>query len=153
MPRRRARCRRSCSGGAENGEEIVMSYYMAKILPVSFDEAVIRAIEALKHEGFGILTQIDVRETLKEKIGAEFPNYKILGACNPALAFEALKLESKVGTMLPCNVVVRDAGGGLTEVAAIDPVASMLAIDNPALKQAAGQVREKLERVIAEGLV
>jgi uncharacterized protein (DUF302 family) len=127
-----------------------VSYYMAKTLPVSFDEAVARTIEALKHEGFGVLTQIDVKETLKAKLGADFPNYKILGACNPALAFEALKLESKVGTMLPCNVVVRDAGNGQTEVAAIDPVASMMAIDNPALKLAAGQVRAKLERVIAQ---
>ena len=127
-----------------------MSYYMAKTLPVSFDEAVARTIEALKREGFGILTQIDVKETLKAKIGAEFSNYMILGACNPALAFEALKLENKVGTMLPCNVVVRDAGVGQTEVAAIDPVASMLAIDNPGLKNAAEQVRVKLERVIAQ---
>jgi uncharacterized protein (DUF302 family) len=127
-----------------------VSYYMAKTLPVSFDEAVARTIEALKHEGFGVLTQIDVKETLKAKLGAEFPNYKILGACNPALAFEALKLESKVGTMLPCNVVVRDAGNGQTEVAAIDPVASMMAIDNPALKLVARQVRAKLERVIAQ---
>ena len=100
-------------------------------------------------EGFGILTDIDVRETLKKKIGADVPDYRILGACNPALAYEALKLESKVGTMLPCNVVVRDAGNGQTEVAAIDPVASMQAIDNPELKQAAQGVREKLERVVA----
>ncbi len=103
----------------------------------------------MKKEGFGVLTEIDVRETLKKKIGVDFPNYKILGACNPALAHEALKLESKVGTMLPCNVVVRDAGGGQTEIAAIDPVASMQAIDNPELKRAAQQVRTKLERVIA----
>lgn len=106
-------------------------------------------MEALKKEGFGVLTDIDVRETLKKKIGVEFPSYRILGACNPALAHEALKLESKVGTMLPCNVVVRDAGNGQTEVAAIDPVASMQAIDNPELKVAAEKVREKLERVIA----
>jgi uncharacterized protein (DUF302 family) len=127
-----------------------VSYYIAKTLPVSFDEAVARTIEALKHEGFGVLTQFDVKETLKAKLGTEFPNYKILGACNPTLAFEALKLESKVGTMLPCNVVVRDADNGQTEVAAIDPVASMMAINNPALKLAAGQVRAKLERVIAQ---
>ena len=86
---------------------------------------------------------------MKKKIGVDFPSYRILGACNPALAYEALKLEDKVGTMLPCNVVVRDAGGGQTEVAAIDPVASMQAIDNPELKQAAQQVRAKLERVVA----
>ena len=126
-----------------------MAYYFGKTLPIAFDEAVARTIDALKTEGFGVLTEIDVRETLKKKIGVEFPNYRILGACNPALAYEALSLENKVGTMLPCNVVVRDAGNGQTEVAAIDPVASMQAIDNPELKRAAEQVRTKLERVIA----
>ncbi len=126
-----------------------MSYYLGKILPIAFDDAIARTVDALKKEGFGVLTDIDVRETLKKKIGVDFPNYRILGACNPALAHEALKLESKVGTMLPCNVVVRDAGGGQTEIAAIDPVASMQAIDNPELKRAAQQVRTKLERVIA----
>lgn len=127
-----------------------MSYYLGKILPIDFDEAVTRTMDALKKEGFGVLTEIDVKETLKKKIGVDFPSYRILGACNPALAYEALKLENKVGTMLPCNVVVRDAGNGQTEVAAIDPVASMQAIDNPELKRAAEQVRAKLERVIAE---
>ncbi len=126
-----------------------MSYYLARTLAVAFDDAVARTIDALKQEGFGVLTDIDVSETLKKKIGVEFPNYRILGACNPALAFEALSLENKVGTMLPCNVVVRDAGNGQTEVAAIDPVASMQAIDNPALKRAAEQVRAKLERAVA----
>ena len=127
-----------------------MSYYLSKILAVSFDEAVTRAIEALKKEGFGILTEIDVSATLKKKINVDFPSYRILGACNPALAYEALKLENKVGTMLPCNVVVRDAGNGQTEVAVIDPVASMQAIDNPALKLAAAQVRTKLKKVIED---
>ena len=126
-----------------------MSYYLGKILHVAFDEAVTRTMDALKKEGFGVLTEIDVRETLHKKIGVDFPNYRILGACNPAMAYEALKLENKVGTMLPCNVVVRDAGNGQTEVAAIDPVASMQAIDNPDLKRTAEQVRAKLERVIA----
>lgn len=125
-----------------------MSYYLGKILPIAFDEAVTRTIEALKKEGFGIITEIDVKETLKKKIGVDFPSYRILGACNPALAYEALKLEDKVGTMLPCNVVVRETGGQ-TEVAAIDPVASMQAIDNPALKRAAEQVRAKLAKVVA----
>ena len=127
-----------------------MSYYLSKMLAVSFDEAVTRATEGLKKEGFGVLTEIDVSATLKKKINVDFPGYKILGACNPALAYEALKLENKVGTMLPCNVVVRDAGNGQTEVAAIDPVASMQAIENPALKQAAAQVLAKLEKVIAD---
>lgn len=126
-----------------------MSYYLGKVLPIVFDQAVTRTMDALKKEGFGVLTEIDVKETLKKKIGVDFPSYRILGACNPALAYEALKLESKVGTMLPCNVVVRDAGNGQTEVAAVDPVASMQAIDNPELKRAAEQVRAKLERVIA----
>jgi uncharacterized protein (DUF302 family) len=126
-----------------------MSYYLSKMLTGSLDEAVTRATEALKKEGFGILTEIDVSATLKKKIDVDYPSYRILGACNPALAYEALQLENKVGTMLPCNVVVRDAGNGQTEVAAIDPVASMQAIDNPSLKQAATQVRIKLEKVIA----
>ena len=127
-----------------------MAYYLGKTLSMSFDAAVSRTVDALKEEGFGIITEIDIKQTLKAKIGVDFPNYRILGACNPALAYEALKLENKVGTMLPCNVVVRDAGGGQTEVAAIDPVASMVAIDNPALKQAAVQIRAKLEKVIAQ---
>ena len=127
-----------------------MSYYLSRMLPVAFDQAVARTMEALKKEGFGVITEIDVKQTLKEKIGVDFPSYRILGACNPALAYEALKLESKVGTMLPCNVVVRDAGNGQTEVAAIDPVASMQAIGNPELKRAAQQVRAKLERVVEQ---
>lgn len=127
-----------------------MTYYLGKILPIAFDEAVTRTMDVLKNEGFGILTDIDVKATLKKKIDVDIPSYRILGACNPALAYEALKLENLVGTMLPCNVVVRDAGHGQTEVAAIDPVASMQAIDNPALKLAAEQVRTKLEKVIAE---
>ena len=127
-----------------------MAYYLSKTLSMSFDAAVTRTVEALKHEGFGIITEIDIQQTLKTKIGVDFPSYRILGACNPALAYEALQLENKVGTMLPCNVVVRDAGDGQIEVAAIDPVASMEAIDNPALKQAAAQIKAKLERVIAQ---
>lgn len=125
-----------------------MSYYLGKILRMPFADAVARTVEALKKEGFGIITQIDVKETLKSKIGVDFPAYQILGACNPTLAYEALKLENKVGTMLPCNVVVRDAGSGNTEVAAIDPVASMQAIDNPELKRAAENVRQRLQKVV-----
>ena len=126
-----------------------MAYYFSKTLPVGFDEAVRRTTEALKQEGFGIITEIDVKETFKKKRGIDFRNYRILGACNPALAHEALNLEDKIGTMLPCNVVVQDAPDGATEIAAIDPVASMLAIENPLLKQAAERVRERLEKVIA----
>jgi uncharacterized protein (DUF302 family) len=126
-----------------------MSYYVAKLLSLPSDEAVTRVTEALKTEDFGVLTEIDVSTTLKQKIGVTYPAYRILGACNPTLDHEALMLENKVGTMLPCNVVVRDAGNGQIEVAAIDPVASMQAIDNSALKHAALQVRAKLEKVIS----
>jgi uncharacterized protein (DUF302 family) len=125
-----------------------VSYYFSKTLAVGFDEAVRQTIEALKVQGFGIITEVDVKETLKKKIGVDFRNYRILGACNPQLAYEALQVEDKVGTMLPCNVVVQDAGGGKTEVAAIDPVASMQAIDNPRLKKAAERVQSLLRTVI-----
>jgi len=126
-----------------------MSYYSSKTLSTGFDEAVARVTLALKSEGFGVLTDIDVAATLKAKLGADFRPYRILGACNPALAYEALKLEDKVGTMLPCNVVVQEIAPGQIEVAAIDPVASMAAIDNPALKEKAEAVRAKLQSVIA----
>ncbi len=125
-----------------------MSYYFAKTLAAGFDDALRRTVEGLKREGFGIITEIDVTETLRKKINIDFRRYRILGACNPALAYEALQIEDKVGTMLPCNLVVQDVGGGRTEVAAIDPVASMQAIDNPRLKQAAAQVQAKLKKVI-----
>jgi uncharacterized protein (DUF302 family) len=107
-----------------------------------------RTTDALKQEGFGIIMEIDIKDTLKKKINVDFRNYRILGACNPALAHEALQIEDKVGTMLPCNVVVQDIGAGKTEVAAIDPVASMQAIDNQRLKLAAQQVGAKLKKVI-----
>jgi len=125
-----------------------MSYYFSKVLSVSFDEAVDRVTQTLKGQGFGVITEIDVTQTLKAKIGVDFRPYRILGACNPTLAHEALKLEDKVGTMLPCNVVVQELGPGRIEVAAIDPVASMAAIDNPALLEKAAVVREKLQTVI-----
>jgi uncharacterized protein (DUF302 family) len=127
-----------------------MTYYLATSLKGSFDDAVARVEAALKEEGFGVLTRIDVRETMKAKLGEDFRPYLILGACNPKLAFEALQLEDKVGTMLPCNVVVQQPSAGKIEVAAIDPVASMQAIDNLRLKEAAQVVREKLSRVIAK---
>lgn len=126
-----------------------MTYYFAKTLTSGFDDAVRRTMEALKQEGFGIITEIDVKDTLKKKINVDFRNYRILGACNPTLAHEALQIEDKVGTMLPCNVVVQDLGEGRTEVAAIDPVASMQAIDNPRLRQAAERVQGLLKKVIA----
>jgi len=125
-----------------------MTYYMAATLETSFDEAIARTEAALQNEGFGVLTRVDVQQTLKNKIDVDFRPYTILGACNPKLAHEALQLEDKVGTMLPCNVVVQQKGPGQVEVAAINPVASMQAIDNPQLKKAAETVREKLSRVI-----
>ncbi len=125
-----------------------MPYYFAKTLQLKFDDAVRRTIDELKRQGFGIITEIDVKDTFKKKIDVEFRNYRILGACNPKLAHEALQIDDKVGTMLPCNVVVQDAGAGKTEVAAIDPVASMQAIDNPRLRQAAERVQEMLKKVV-----
>jgi uncharacterized protein (DUF302 family) len=125
-----------------------MTYYFAKTLTLGFEETIRRTTEALKQEGFGVITEIDVKDVLKKKIHADFRNYRILGACNPELAHEALKIEDKVGTMLPCNVVVQDIGGGKTEVAAIDPVASMQAIDNPHLKTAAEHVQARLRKVV-----
>ena len=125
-----------------------MSYYFSKTLQVGFDEAIRRTTEALKYKGFGIITEIDVKKTFKEKLGVDFRNYRILGACNPKLAYEALQVEDKVGTMLPCNVVVHEIGQDRTEIAAIDPVASMQAIDNPRLKQSAERVQILLRQVI-----
>ncbi len=126
-----------------------MTYYFSKTLATSFEDAVRRATEALKQEGFGIITEIDVKDTLKKKLGVDFRAYRILGACNPRLAHEALQLEDKVGTMLACNLVVQETPDRKIEIAAIDPVASMMAIDNPALGRAAEEVRERLRRVIA----
>ena len=125
-----------------------MSYYIATRLPLSFDEAIERTEAALKEEGFGIISRIDIQEALKTKLGADFRPYTILGACNPQLAFEALKLEDKVGTMLPCNVVVQEHSPGEVEIAAIDPVASMQAIRNLELLERAGEVRRRLSQVI-----
>lgn len=125
-----------------------MAYYLGKTVQKGFDETVSRTVEALQQEGFGVISDIDLAATLKKKIGVDHPPYRILGACNPALAYEALQLENKVGTMLPCNVVVRDAGQGSTEIAAVDPVASMQAIENPELLRKAKEVREKLEKVV-----
>ena len=127
----------------------MMAYYFYTTLPGPFDEAVARTVAALKEEAFGIITEIDVQKTLHEKIGVAFRKYRILGACNPKLAHQALQLEDKIGTMLPCNVVAQELPDGRVEVAAIDPVASMQAIDNPRLKEAAAQVGDKLKRVIA----
>jgi uncharacterized protein (DUF302 family) len=125
-----------------------MSYYFTKRLPVTFDAAIAAVTAALKAEGFGVLTDIDVKATLKQKLGVEFRRYRILGACNPPFAHRALELEDKVGLMLPCNVIVQELASGGVEVAAIDPVASMAAIENAALSAVATEVREKLARVV-----
>ena len=125
-----------------------MTYYVSTIIEGGFDEAVERTREALKQEGFGVITEIDIRKTLANKIGVDFRPYTILGACNPALAYEALQIEDKVGAMLPCNVVVQDLGDGRIEVAAIDPVASMQAIGNRELKTKAEAVGAKLRKVV-----
>lgn len=124
-----------------------MSYYFSKTLAAPFEDSVERTVAALKEHGFGVLTRIDVKNTLKEKIGAEFRPYVILGACNPRMAHQALQAEDKVGTMLPCNVIIQEINGR-SEVAAIDPVASMQAIDNAALASIATKVREELKAAV-----
>ena len=125
-----------------------MSYYFSKHLNCSFDEAITRAVEQLKVEGFGVLTEIDIKATLKKKLDVEFPQYRILGACNPSLAYKALQAEAHIGTMLPCNVIVRELPEGGIEVAAVDPVESMKSIVNSQLGDIANEVRLKLQTVI-----
>ncbi len=124
-----------------------MSYYFSKTISVTFDEAIARVTDELKKEGFGVLTEIDVKETLKKKLNVDFHRYKILGACNPPFAYLALQAEDKIGTMLPCNVVVQETSGGI-EVSAVDPIASMAAVLNPKLAEVAKQVQAKLKKII-----
>ena len=125
-----------------------MKYYFSKIISLSFDDAIEKVIAELKKQGFGVLTDIDVKQTLKKKLDVDFKKYRILGACNPPFAYKALQVEDKIGTMLPCNVIVQEIDEGRVEVAAIDPVASMQAIANPALKDVAERVQGKLKKVI-----
>lgn len=125
-----------------------MTYYYSKTVQSGFDEAVSRITQALKEEGFGILTDIDVKSTLKKKLDVDFRNYRILGACNPPFAYKALQAEDKVGTMLPCNVIVQETADGDVEIAAIDPIASMKAIENLNLREVAEVVGQKLKTVI-----
>jgi uncharacterized protein (DUF302 family) len=125
-----------------------MAYYFSKILDMSFEEAKTLAVTRLQEEGFGIITEIDVKATFKKKIDVDFRNYHILGACSPMHAYKALMAEDKVGTMLPCNVIVQELEDGRTEVAAIDPVASMMAVDNIKLGDVAVDVQRKLAKVI-----
>lgn len=125
-----------------------MSYYFSKKVKGSFVEAEGRVRSALKKEGFGVLTEIDVKSTLEKKLGVEFRDYKILGACNPSFAYQALLEEDKIGTMLPCSVVVQALEAGQIEVSVVDPLVAMQAIDNPGLYEIAQQVRDKLNNVI-----
>ncbi|GAB2772207.1 DUF302 domain-containing protein [Salinimicrobium soli] len=125
-----------------------MSYYYTKKLDTDFDSAIEKATEELKKEGFGILTEIDVKETLKKKLDVDFRKYRILGACNPAMAHKALQAEGHIGTMLPCNVIVQELEDGKTEVSAVDPVASMKAVENDKLEPIASEVRDKLRKAI-----
>ncbi|MBC7746201.1 MAG: DUF302 domain-containing protein [Flavobacterium sp.] len=125
-----------------------MEYYFSKILNESFDKAVQKVTDSLKAEGFGILTEIDMKATLKKKLDVDFYNYKILGACNPPFAYRALLAEDKIGTMLPCNVIVQEKVPGLVEVSAVDPAASMKAIENEEVHDIAIEIRARLQKVI-----
>jgi uncharacterized protein (DUF302 family) len=127
-----------------------MKYYFSKTIAGSFDNAIQKVTEALKAEGFGILTEIDIKATLKKKLDVDFYNYKILGACNPPYAYKALLAEDKIGTMLPCNVIVQEKVQGKVEVSAVDPAASMLSVENDDLREIATEVRVKLQNVIAQ---
>jgi uncharacterized protein (DUF302 family) len=125
-----------------------MTYYFSKTLDLSFEQAIARVTEELQKEGFGVLTEIDVKATLKKKLDVDFRNYRILGACNPPFAHKALQAEPHIGLMLPCNVVVQEGENGGIIVSAIDPLMSMQVVENEALNEIAGQVKEKLQRVI-----
>jgi len=126
-----------------------MQYYFSKLVDMTFDDAVARVTKALAAKGFGVLTTIDVRATMKNKLGVDFKPYTILGACNPHFAWQALRAEDKIGTMLPCNVIVSETKPGTVEVAAVDPIASMASIENPALAGVASEVRRLLQEVIS----
>ncbi len=126
-----------------------MDYYFSTTMENSFEDAIDKVIDELKKEGFGVLTDIDVKATLKKKLDVDYQNYRILGACNPPFAYKALQAEDKIGIMLPCNVVVQEIEGGKVEVSAVDPIASMQAIHNPELGDIANQVQAKLKKVIS----
>ncbi len=125
-----------------------MSYFFSKTVKGSFEGVLEKVTASLKNEGFGILTEIDVKETLKKKLDVNFRKYKILGACNPSFAYEALQAEDKIGIMLPCNVIVQEIGEGVVEVAAVDPIASMKSVENQELHGIAAQVQEKLKNIV-----
>ncbi|SHF22223.1 Uncharacterized conserved protein, DUF302 family [Acidocella aminolytica 101 = DSM 11237] len=132
----------------ETERRTLMTYHFSTAMNGPFEDAVEATKAMLKQHGFGVLTSIDVQTTLKEKLGVDFRPYRILGACNPQMAYKALQAEDKIGTMLPCNVILQDRGDGTIEISAVDPVASMQAIDNPALGEVAQKVREQLKAVI-----
>ena len=125
-----------------------MSYYISKTIASGFKQAMNQVVESLKTEGFGVISEIDIQQKLKEKLDIDFRRYIILGACNPSNAFQALELEDKIGTMLPCNVIVQEIGENIIEVAAVDPAASMMAVHNQELNDIAKEIRDKLERAI-----
>ncbi len=125
-----------------------MSYYINKTIASDFNSTIKKVTEALKTEGFGVLTTIDIQEKLKEKINVDFHPYIILGACNPPFAYQALKKEDKIGTMLPCNVIVQELKPNKIEVAAVDPIASMQAVENSELASIATEIQKKLKKVI-----
>ncbi len=125
-----------------------MSYYIHKKVSTGFDETIGAVTEALKTEGFGVLTDIDIQATLKNKLDVDFRNYRILGACNPSFAYKALQAEEYIGAMLPCNVIVQEDKDGVVHVAAVDPVTSMQAVDNLALQKIAQEVHARLDRMV-----
>jgi len=125
-----------------------MSYYFVKTIEDSFETALEKVTDSLSKEGFGVLTEIDVKATLKKKLDVDFRKYKILGACNPPFAYQALKAEDKIGILLPCNVIVQETAEGRVEVAAVDPIASMQAVENPGLGEIAVKVQEKMKKVV-----
>lgn len=127
-----------------------MNYYFSKIIDMDFENAVEKTTEELKKEGFGVLTDIDVKQTLKKKLDVDFRKYRILGACNPLFAYRALQTEGKIGLMLPCNVIVQEIEIGKIEIAAIDPIASMQAVDNSKLAEIGEHVSKKLQKVIEQ---
>jgi len=127
-----------------------MTYHFSKTIKMPFEEAISATVTALKKHGFGVLTDIDVKATLRAKLDVDFRPYRILGACNPKMAYKALQAEDKIGTMLPCNVVLQQHDDGMVEISSIDPVVSMQAVGNPELRDIAGEVRTLLQQAIAE---
>ncbi len=125
-----------------------MSYTINTKVDYGFEDAVDKITNALKSEGFGILTEIDIQSTLKNKLAVDFRKYKILGACNPPFAYQALLKEDKIGAMLPCNVIVQELEGGNIEVAAVDPIASMIGVENPELEEIALEIKERLTKAV-----